>query len=317
MGDAAIQRSPYPILIVEDNLLMRKILEGYLRDMGHPVTAVENGRQALESLNSNHVPLVITDLVMPEMDGVELCRAIREQTSDKYTYIIMLSSYDSKEGMIRGLDAGADEYLIKPINRTELLVRLKTADRILSLESSLKQSYEEIKALSVRDPLTRMFNRGYLDERLLQEVKRSFRFERPLSVIMLDIDHFKQINDNFGHAAGDQVLRDCSSLLLRTLRMEIDWIARYGGEEFAVVLPETFLSGAMIAAERLRITLAAHSIFIAETELRITASFGVAGFVPASQKEDLSVVDTLIARADECLYRAKREGRNRVISTQI
>lgn len=317
MGDAAIQRSPYPILIVEDNLLMRKILEGYLRDMGHPVTAVENGRQALESLNSNHVPIVITDLVMPEMDGVELCRAIREQTSDKYTYIIMLSSYDSKEGMIRGLDAGADEYLIKPINRTELLVRLKTADRILSLESSLKQSYEEIKALSVRDPLTRMFNRGYLDERLLQEVKRSFRFERPLSVIMLDIDHFKQINDNFGHAAGDQVLRDCSSLLLRTLRMEIDWIARYGGEEFAVVLPETFLSGAMIAAERLRITLAAHSIFIAETELRITASFGVAGFVPASQKEDLSVVDTLIARADECLYRAKREGRNRVISTQI
>jgi two-component system, cell cycle response regulator len=317
MRDASIQRSPYPILIVEDNLLMRKILEGYLRDMGHPVTAVENGRQALESLNSNHVPIVITDLVMPEMDGVELCRAIREQTSDKYTYIIMLSSYDSKEGMIRGLDAGADEYLIKPINHTELLVRLKTADRILSLESSLKQSYEEIKALSVRDPLTGMFNRGYLDERLLQEVKRSFRFERPLSVIMLDFDHFKQINDNFGHAAGDQVLRDCSSLLLRTLRMEIDWIARYGGEEFAVVLPETFLSGAMIAAERLRITLAAHSIFIAETELRITASFGVAGFVPASQKEDLSVVDTLIACADECLYRAKREGRNRVISTRI
>jgi diguanylate cyclase (GGDEF)-like protein len=306
----------YSVLIVEDNLLMRKILAGHLSDLGHTVVAVENGRQALELLEHRHFPIVITDLIMPEIGGLELCRAVRERSFDGYTYLVMLTAQDSKDEMVRGLEAGADEYLIKPVNRAELTVRLKTADRILSLESSLKKSYEEIKALSVKDPLTKVYNRGYLDEKLVHEVKRAFRFERPLSLIMLDIDHFKIINDTFGHLTGDQVLAECARLMSASVRKEIDWVARYGGEEFVIVLPETSLSGARIAAERFRNRLASCVIDANGNELRVTASFGVTSFTPSCQQEDLTMAAVLLERADQCLYQAKKEGRNRVVSAQ-
>lgn len=308
---------PYQVLIVEDSAFMRGILEGHLLEIGYRVAAVENGRQALEKLATGYYPIVITDLVMPEMDGMELCRAVREQASGRYVYILMLTSQNSKEDMIRGLEAGADEYLVKPVNRAELVVRLKTADRILTLEDSLRKSYEEIKALSVKDPLTKVYNRGYLDERLVHEVKRAFRFERPLSLIMFDIDHFKLINDTFGHTVGDRVLVGCAALMQKSIRLEIDWIARYGGEEFVIVLPETLLSGAVVAAERLRNTLASMVMEANGTEMLVTASFGVASFMPTSQKEDLSMASALIAGADQGLYRAKKQGRNRVESVQL
>lgn len=307
----------YSVLIVEDNLLMRKILEGHLSDLGHTVVAVENGYQALELLEGSHFPIVITDLIMPEMGGLELCRLIRERIFEGYTYVVMLTSQDSKDEMMRGLEAGADEYLVKPVNRAELTMRLKTADRILSLESSLKKSYEEIRALSVKDPLTKVYNRGFLDEKLMHEVKRTFRFERSLSLIMMDIDHFKNINDTFGHSTGDQVLIECAWLINTAVRNEIDWVARYGGEEFVVVLPETSLPGACIAAERFRDRLASYVIDATGTELRVTASFGVTSFTPSSQKEDLTMAAALIEQADRCLYQAKKEGRNRVVSAQL
>jgi diguanylate cyclase (GGDEF)-like protein len=254
---------------------------------------------------------------MPEMGGLELCRIIRERDFGGYTYVVMLTAQDSKDEMMRGLEAGADEYLVKPVHRAELTMRLKTADRILSLESSLKNSYEEIKALSVKDPLTKVYNRGYLDERLVHEVKRTFRFERPLSLIMLDIDHFKIINDTFGHSTGDQILKECAWFMSNCVRKEIDWVARYGGEEFVIVLPETPLAGALVAAERSRAGLASHVIDAGGTELRITASFGVTSFTPGGQKEDLTMAAALVERADTCLYQAKNEGRNRVVSAQL
>jgi two-component system cell cycle response regulator len=306
-----------PILVVEDNLLMRKILEGHLRDLGHSVVVAENGRHALELMNKAYFPIVITDLVMPEMDGMELCRAIRSAEYPGYVYVVLLTSQDAKEDLIKGLDAGADEYLVKPVSPSELAVRLKTARRIHKLESSLKESYEEIKVLSTKDALTRIFNRGYLDERLPQEVKRAFRFERSLSVIMFDIDHFKKINDTFGHQIGDQVLRDCADCVSRGVRGEIDWLARYGGEEFVIVLPETMLAGAMIAAERLRVMMAEWVTVVGGKKIRFTASFGVASFTPPDQKEDPSMARTLIEKADQCLYQAKKEGRNRVKGLQL
>jgi diguanylate cyclase (GGDEF)-like protein len=229
----------------------------------------------------------------------------------------MLTSLDSKDEMVRGLEAGADEYLIKPVNRAELTVRLKTADRILSLESSLKNSYEEIKALSVKDPLTKVYNRGYMDEKLVHEVKRSFRFERPISLIMLDIDHFKIINDTFGHLIGDRVLEECAKLMNTSVRKEIDWVARYGGEEFVIVLPETPLPGALVAAERFRSNLASYVVDASGAELSVTASFGVSSFTPPSQKEDLGMASVLLAQADLCLYQAKKKGRNCVVSTLL
>jgi diguanylate cyclase (GGDEF)-like protein len=196
-------------------------------------------------------------------------------------------------------------------------MRLKTADRILSLESSLKKSYEEIKALSVKDPLTKVYNRGFLDEKLVQEVKRTYRFSRALTVIMLDIDNFKLINDTFGHTTGDQVLMECAWLVSVSVRNEIDWVARYGGEEFVIVLPETELAGALIAAERFRAKLASHVIDASGFALSVTASFGVASFSPSSRIEDLSIAAVLIEQADRCLYQAKKEGKNCVVSAQI
>lgn len=315
--DSVTANKPHRVLVVEDSEFMRRILEGHLRDMGYKVTSVANGREAIEKLAVLHHPIVITDLVMPEMDGLELCRTIRERNGAGYIYLIMLTSHGSKEEMIRGLEAGADEYLIKPVNRAELMVRLKTADRIITLESSLRQSYEEIKALAVKDPLTKVYNRRYLDERLVHEVKRAFRFTRPLSLIMFDIDHFKLINDTFGHTAGDKVLVECADLISGSIRKEVDWIARYGGEEFAVVLPETRLPGAVTAAERLRAKLASRPACAHGLDIRVTASFGVSNFTPQSHKEDLSKAAALVTAADEGLYKAKKAGRNRVESVQI
>lgn len=316
-NDPITEEKPYQVLLVEDSEFMRRIMEGHLLELGYRVDSALNGREALEKLSAVHYPIVITDLVMPEMDGLELCRAIRERSTEGYVYLIMLTAQDSKQEMIRGLEAGADEYLIKPVNRAELTVRLKTAQRIINLESSLRRSYEEIKALSVKDPLTRVYNRGYLDERLSHEVKRAFRFMRPLSLIMFDIDHFKLINDTFGHIVGDRVLVECAELINRSIRQEVDWMARYGGEEFAVVLPETQLAGAVVAAERLRSKLASEVLKAHDVGIRVTASFGVANFTPLSQKEDLAVSATLIAAADRGLYQAKKSGRNRVESVQI
>lgn len=305
-------RFPFPVLIAEDNALLRRILETNLREIGCDVVAAADGREALTILTRSCYPLIITDWVMPGMDGPQLCRAVRNLALDHYTYIILLTSQDSKESVIKGLEAGADEYLVKPVDPAELTVRLNTARRILDLEGSLKQSLEENRRLSMRDPLTGIYNRRYLDDRLPQEVRRTFRYERSLSVVMFDIDHFKQVNDTYGHHAGDQVLRGCAASVLGGVRENIDWPARYGGEEFVVVLPETDLVGAMIVAERLRRRIESHITLIRSGSLSVTASFGVASFSPPDQKEDLTVAEVLLDCADNCLYQAKGEGRNRV-----
>lgn len=309
--------NPFPILIAEDNLLLRKILEGHLQEIGYDVVAATNGREALAMFAKGYYPIIITDWVMPEMDGVQLCRAVRSISLDHYTYIILLTSQDSRENIIRGLEAGADEYLVKPVEPAELTVRLKTARRIIDLEGSLKRSMEEIRRLSMRDPLTGVYNRRYLDDRLVQELKRTFRYERPLSIIMFDIDHFKKVNDTHGHHAGDQVLRGCAECIRHAIREDIDWLARYGGEEFIVVLPETDLSGAMLVAERLRRQIEARAVPCREGSVTVTASFGVASFTPPNQTEDLSVAENLVECADNLLYMAKGEGRNRVKGAEL
>jgi two-component system, cell cycle response regulator len=316
-GFAAVGKHYYPVLIVGDNDVTRSTLEGQLRGLGYPVLSVDNAQYALERLITGRYPIIFTDMVMSGLDGLELCRIIRKRRSENYTYFIMLASDESRAGILAALDAGADECLTKPIDPAELTARLKTACRILDLESSLKKNCEEVRASSIRDPLTKVFNRGYLEERLAHEVKRAFRFCRALAVVMFDLDNFKLINDTFGHAAGDQVLTECAWLMGATIRQEIDWIARYGGEEFTVILPETSMAGARIAAERMRFRLASHDFIVGGMELTVTASFGVAAFTPASQKEDMSMGGVLLAKADTCLYQAKREGRNRVISVQL
>jgi len=246
---------------------------------------------------------------MPEMDGIEFCRAMRSMPSEHYVFIILLTSLDKKDELVAGLDAGADEYLVKPVHTVELAARLKAARRFLDLETSLKQ-------LALHDQLTGAYNRGYLDRQLSKEIQRSWRYGHPLSIIMCDIDHFKAVNDRYGHQAGDQVLREFVTRINRSIRNENDWVARYGGEEFVIVLPETPPAGCLIVAERFRKLIAATPVMVQEGAVDVTVSFGAITIENTSLIDEMSM-DVILGKADECLYRAKETGRNRVIAVQF
>jgi two-component system cell cycle response regulator len=300
----------FPVLVAEDNPVSRKLLEKALHKAGYEVVAFENGRAALNYLKETFCPIVLTDWMMPEMDGLDLCRAIRKSEFQGYVFVILLTAKDSKNDIIAGLEAGADDYLTKPFNPAELMARLNTGKRVLELERSLKKANEEIRQLSITDPLTGAYNRGYLNDLLPLELKRALRYHRALSVILCDIDHFKKVNDTEGHQAGDLVLKSFARQLLGAIRKDLDWVVRYGGEEFLIVLPETDLGGASFVAERIRETTEMAQINVLGKLIRITASFGVAGLESGTQKGDLC--DSLIKRADDMLYLAKSGGRNRV-----
>lgn len=304
-----------PILLVDDDRFMRTVLCQTLQDAGYRVSQAANGKEALELCRSTYFPIILTDWVMPEMDGIAFCRAFRELAAECYTYLILLTSQEGKDKLIEGLEAGADEYLIKPVNQAELMVRLKTARRILDLESSLQKSLEEIKQLSVRDALTGAFNRGYLDQHLPHEIRRADRYLRDLSLIMMDLDHFKKINDTWGHQAGDAVLQHCIRIIAGTIRHEVDWVARYGGEEFVLVLPETDRTGCRVVAERLRSLIEAAPCSFRGATLGITASFGTVTRTHADSRT-INSPDQLLNLADQCLYAAKQAGRNRVVAAQ-
>lgn len=306
---------PDPILVVEDNHLLRHVLCNMLTEEGHAVTGVADGLAALEHLREQTCQIVLTDWVMPGMDGLALCQAIRALPRECYTYIILLTAQESKDDLITGLESGADEYLVKPVNEAELRARLKIARRILDLERSLKQSLEELRNLSVKDPLTELYNRRYLAERLPQEIKRAARYGRNLSLIMLDLDHFKEVNDRHGHGAGDGVLKACAGVLQEAIRQEVDWAARYGGEEFLLILPETDHAGALLVAERLRAHFAHQPLRIGNLNISQTASFGVSTY-PHSRGGALGA-ETLLEAADRALYQAKQGGRNQVCSLPL
>ncbi len=305
----------YPILLVDDDPFIVRVLSDSLTEAGYSVVIAKNGREALELIDSGYYPLILSDWVMPEMDGIELCKRIRSSQSPWYTYIILLTSLDTRDNLIFGLESGADDYLVKPVNPAELTARIKTARRIIDLERSLKKSLEEIKALSIKDPLTGAYNRRYLDDCLNHEVKRAYRFRRPISILMMDMDNFKYVNDNYGHSVGDLVLKGVYEALAKNIRDEVDWIARYGGEEFVIVLPETPPEGMMVVAERLRQVISSFRIHHEGMELCVTASFGAASHLPVQQMPAITSTQ-LIDLADRCMYESKLAGRNKVTGTR-
>ena len=305
MKQAVKGEEPLPVLVAEDNTLMRQVLSGLLREAGCRVTAAANGREALELFALSGFRVVFTDWLMPEIDGIELCRTIRGQYSEREVYLVLLTSRDSREDVAQGLEAGADEYLVKPVRQTELNACLKTARRILRLESSLEESREEVDRLARHDPLTGLFNRPFLDERLPQEIKRAWRYGHALCLILLDVDELAKINRTYGEQTGDLVLKDCANLLRESVRNDLDWLARYGEDRFLLVLPETDLTGATVIAERLRRRLAGgHGV-------PVTASMGVAGVVPREGLQPPGAEELLLL-AERGLFRAKCAGRNRV-----
>ncbi len=304
-------KSDFPVLVVEDNTIARKYLERKLLVAGYTVESACDGREALEIFNRNFFPIVLTDWMMPEMNGLELCKAIRAEQTQGYVFIVLLTARDTKEDIITGLEAGADDYLTKPVNHAELIARLNSGMRILNLEKHLKEANEKIKVLSVTDPLTGCFNRGYMNKKLVQELKRGKRYKRPLSLIFCDIDHFKQVNDTYGHQAGDQVLKEFAACIRTSVRVDVDWLTRYGGEEFLIVLPETEPEAAFCVAERIRACVEQRDIPWRNRSIPITASFGVSGLDYLRNDVDVSS-ETLILQADQALYQSKHEGRNRV-----
>ena len=307
----SITVEPAPIiLLAEDDPVTRMLMTRFLKKAGYEVDAVANGSDALDRMTTRYYPMLVTDWEMPEMDGVALCKAVRNLQLDGYVYALLLTARDAKEHIITGLEAGADDYLIKPVHEPELIARLNTGRRILSLEHSLRAANQRNRILSITDALTGSFNRRYLMEQLPREVERCRRYAYPLSVLMCDIDHFKQINDERGHAAGDDVLQQFAARAQKSIRTNSDWISRYGGEEFVIVLPETSYEGAVAVAEKIRTVIAATAFTTRGGDAHVTASFGVASTGPSGP--DLALkVDTLIRLADECLYRSKQEGRDR------
>ncbi len=311
MVDKKRKEKKFPILLVEDEPVTAKRIESTLSKAKYPVSVAQNGREALQQISKKFYPFIITDWMMPEIDGLELCRRIKDSQGHGYCYIVILTSRDCEEDIVSAIEAGADDFLTKSPSHGELLARVKAGMRILQLEQSLVEVREELKKLSVTDSLTGCYNRSYLDEHLPHELERAKRYRRPLSLLFCDLDHFKHVNDTFGHQAGDSVLKEFVGCIEHSIRNGLDWLARYGGEEFLIIAPETDLEGARGMAERIRKEVSEIGIQLPSQTVRITASFGVTGISPRTAHEKISPT-ALIDLADEQLYNAKIAGRNRV-----
>jgi len=302
---AGAHELPLRLLLAEDEELQRTVLASMLTRAGYTVTAVDNGRDALTEILTGEYSLLVTDRGMPGLDGLQLCRAIRAAELPAYVYILILTGLDSTRDAVAGLKAGADDYVSKPTREEELVARLSAGRRILMLERSLRAANERIRLLTVTDALIGTFNRRYFDDQLPVAIAHAERYGRPLSLVFVDVDHFKLVNDTHGHRIGDEVLVEIGRRLLGNVRA-YDWVARYGGEEFAVVLPETGADAAMILAERLRSAIADQKLLTSAGDLAVTASFGVASSLP----NVFVTPDALVGAADIALYRSKANGRN-------
>jgi diguanylate cyclase (GGDEF)-like protein len=295
-------------LVADDNSGFRMVLERMLRKWGYDVVAVSDGIEALAALQATDPPrLAILDWMMPGIDGVEVCRRVREKNQEPYIYILLLTARDSAEELVEGMEAGADDYLRKPVDSHELRVRVRAGRRILDLQEEVVQGREALRQLATRDPLTSLWNRNAMLEILGRELKRAERESSSISLLMADLDSFKQINDTLGHAAGDAVLQEAARRITCCVR-PYDSVCRYGGEEFLIVLPGCDLADATLRAEQIRATMAATPFQIAESNINLTVLLLVA----ASSGPDGFDATLLTHEADDALYTAKRGGRNRV-----
>lgn len=297
-----------PVLLASSDPAARARLGTLLRGLGHETTEAADGTAVLSALEQRHYPILIADLSLNEEQGKALCAEIRGRSYGGYIHLVVVG--DALAVARSGLADCADEFLSRPLQESELRIRLTSARRILALEAALRDTRAAVERLAITDSLTGTYNRRYLMQELPGEVERSRRFGRPLSVVMCDIDHLKQINGTHGHQVGDEVLREFAQHLASGTRAGVDWCARFGGEEFVLVLPETDAEGAANLAEKLR---AGVDQLLVRTpqggRVNFTASFGVAGGRLGTESPDSPI---LIARADIALFQSKQDGRNKV-----
>jgi diguanylate cyclase (GGDEF)-like protein len=298
------------VLIVDDDELVLEQLRSLVIAAGFEVDTAVDGQSALAALQTRFAPITIMDRRMPVMDGLALCREIRQRQWPGYVYILLLTAQDAEADILAGLEAGADDYLGKRTSPAQLLARLRTARRILALEHSLKQAVEEKRRLSLTDPLTGAANRRHFMKQLGQEIKRVQRSNGALALLSLDIDHFKHINDRYGHGAGDEVLQEFVQRINASLRRGTDWCARLGGEEFAIVLGGTGPGAAEQLAESIRAAVAAEPVRTSAGPIPVTVSIGLTGREPGVGPAPQ--LESLLRQCDEALYASKAAGRNRV-----
>ncbi len=300
------------VLIADDSAPSRELLRRTVSQWGYEVIVADDGDKAWAILSeADPPPMAILDWVMPTMTGPEVCRKVRDTLRQPYTYIILLTSKNTKDETVEGLMAGADDYIVKPFDQHELQVRLRCGKRIVDLQMDLLRAQEELRDRANKDLLTMLPNRSAIATTLDTEISRCHRDRRTVGVILLDIDHFKRINDTWGHFAGDAVLRETAVRLRGNMR-PYDQVGRYGGEEFLVVLPNCDLEQASKQAERMRARLHAAPMIVDGAEISVSASFGVTVSDGSEKSPDL-----FVRVADEALYQAKGGGRNCVRSLTL
>jgi two-component system cell cycle response regulator len=296
------------ILIAEDDPVSRRLLEATLVRWDYEVVVASEGPSALELLQRHDAPsLALLDHIMPGMNGDEICRKVRERLDGKYIYLLLLTANSHKTDLIHGLNAGADDYLVKPVDPMELKARLNTGRRILRLQEQLIGAREAMRRQAMRDGLTGAWNHAAILDILKSELHRAQREGKSLSVVLADLDHFKDVNDTFGHLAGDEALSEAYRRMANAMR-PYDMIGRYGGEEFLIVLPGCDETGALHFCERLRGQIADSPIVHKGDEITVTVSIGTV----VHECNESADCQELLQAADLALYRAKRAGRNRV-----
>jgi diguanylate cyclase (GGDEF)-like protein len=296
------------ILVADDEVVSRRLIEATVRRWGYDVVVAKDGLEASQILQSHDAPhLAILDWMMPGLDGLQLCRQLRQGAKEPYTYILLLTAKHAKSDIVKGLEAGADDYIVKPFDPQELRVRLRTGKRILCLLDQLTTAREALREQAARDPLTGLWNHASIVELLANEIIRAERQGACVGVALVDLDRFKSINDNYGHLIGDHVLREAANVLTSSIR-PYDAVGRLGGEEFLIVLPGCDQINAISHAERLRLALNRCVINTPSGPLQFTASFGVTVVGPDTHLDAQSAIQA----ADSAMYVAKRGGRDRV-----
>jgi diguanylate cyclase (GGDEF)-like protein len=312
------------ILVVEDSRTQLEWVVQVLAREHYDVATAMEGKEAIRKVRSDPPDLVLLDMVLPDMDGLEVLRIVKARGEEEFIPVILLSVKSDLDSRVAGLRIGADDFLAKPFAEAEILARAAAMLRIKSLQDQVRDAKRQLEKLSIEDGLTKLYNHRHFQEELRREFGRAQRYNDPLSLIMVDLDNFKAVNDKFGHPFGDKVLREAAALIKKSLR-DTDLCARYGGEEFAVILPKAMMTGALAVAERIHNEMnrkvyeedapaakpgepqakAATAQRISE---RVTASFGIASY----PSKDITSAELLVRFADEALYRAKREGRNAI-----
>lgn len=299
--------SGFKVLIADDSAVYRKLVEQTLSQDSCRVLIAKSGREAIEIYEREHPSLVITDWVMPDLTGLELCQQIRAGAQSSYTYVIILTSMSEKDKVVKGLSAGADDYLTKPFHSDELLARVRVGRRLLDLHGQIEAKNRLLEQLALTDALTGLPNRRAIEGWAARQLSGAARHGFSFWVVMMDLDHFKKVNDTYGHEAGDAVLKRFAEILKGNTRLS-DIAGRIGGEEFLQVLTHGTAQDVRVVTERIRELFAAERFHFGGALVTVTASLGAAGFHGKTAPE----FSQLLSQADAALYRAKHLGRNRI-----